>query len=359
MTAHFGASGDRTLVLSDGLNILFTPDKGEKSKWYASLQAAMSGLGDAPPSGSLELVTEDGPELETLEEQRSALDRKIQAARSALRKNALASMGEARRQAQEAETACQSARDAMERAKAALHDTPYGEMGPEEASRRSELDRRSAGELMRLADKLPPVKWAYIPLALAVAAFLAAFFLPWTTECAGTGCVLILLFVVMFTRLQGLQKTKADTLADRQRILDAYGVETPDGIDGLLAEYRRLWKEKERAEFCLEAAESALEEKRAAQRQAEAEAVNNLDFTGGDNEAVRLARERESLRDRIARQSALVLDEPFDGAGGERMENTLEQMRAAAEKRQVLLFTCSERAGAYFANDPAVTTIKL
>lgn len=348
MIAHFGASGDKTLELSDGLNVLYTPDAGEQSKWYASVQAMMSGAGD----GSVQLVTEDEPSLETL-------DRKIQSARSALRKNALASMGEARRQAQEAEAACQSAKVALERAKAALNATPYGEMGPEEASRRSEVDRRSAGELMRLADKLPPVKWAYIPLALAVAAFLAAFFLPWTTECAGTGCVFILLFVVMFTRLQGLQKTKADTLADRQRILDAYGVETPDEIDGLLAEYRRLWKEKERAEFRLEDAEKALDKKRTAQRQAEAEAVNNLDFTGGDNEAVRLTRERESLRDRIAQESALVLDDPLANADVESIEKTLEQMRAAAEKRQVLLFTCSERASTYFANDPAVTTIKL
>lgn len=359
MIAHFGASGDKTLELSGGLNILFTPDKSEKTKWYGSVQAAMSGLGDAPPSGSLELVTENGPELETLEKQRSALDRKIQSARSALRKNALASMGEARRQAQEAEAACQSARDELERAEAALKATPYGEMGPEEASRRSELDRRSAAELMRLADKLPPVKWAYIPLVLAVAAFLAAFLLPWKTECAGTGCVLILLFVVMFTRLQGLQKTKADTLADRQRILDAYGVETPDEIDGLLAEYRRLWKEKERAEFRLEDAEAALDKKRTAQKQAEAEAVNNLDFTGGDNEAVRLTRERESLREQIARQSVLVLEEPPAGAGGEALEKTLDELRAAAEKRQVLLFTSSERTSTYFAGDPAVTTIQL
>ncbi|MGM9614683.1 MAG: hypothetical protein ACI3W7_04015 [Oscillospiraceae bacterium] len=344
MIAHFGAS-DRTLELCDGLNVLYTPDAGEKTGWYASMQATMSGAGD----GSVQLVTEDEPSLE-------ALDRKIQSARSALRKNALASMGEARRQAQEAEAACQSARDALERAKAALNATPYGEMGPEEASRRSELDRRNAGELLRLADKLPPVKWAYIPLAIAVAAFLAAFFLPWKTECAGVGCVFILLFVVMFTRLQGLQKTKADTLADRQRILDAYGVESPDEIEGLLAEYRRLWKEKERAEFRMEEAVSTLDEKRAAQRQAEAEAVNNLDFTGGDNEAVRLTRERESLRDRIAQETALVLEDSFDGKD---IESALERLRAAAEKRQVLLFTSSERVSAFFADDPAVTIIQL
>ncbi len=353
--AHPGAAEERTLELSAGLNILLAPDESEKSIWYASLREALSGAGGVP----LELVTEDEPELAMLEARRAALDAEIRSARSALRKNVLASMGAARRSIQDAEAACRRAKDALEQAEAALHATPYGGMGPEEASRRSEIDRRSADELMRLADKLPPVKWAYIPLALAIAAFLTAFLLPWKTECAGVGCVLILLFVVMFTRLQGMQKTKADTLADRQRILDAYGVEVPEEIDGLMTAYRGLWKEKERAEFRLEEAEAALEERRAAQRRTEASAVNDLDFAGGDNEAVRLTRERESLRDQIEQQNVLLLGDPPAGADGEDPEKALGAIRTAAEKRQVLMVTCSERVIAYYADDPAVTRIKL
>lgn len=642
MTAHFGALDGRTLVLSDGLNILYAPNESGKSTWCAFLRAMLFGVSTsqrakagqkpdkikyrpwdgAPMSGSMEVVTEDGPvtirrwterenqpmqafsatvtgtetpvpgitsatagpiltgvtaevfersafirqaglevsadpeldrrisaivssgdeeiscmetekrlrtwqrhrrsggrgaipaleseldetrrtlsglraqadtmnaaaeEIESLEARQAELDQKIRQTRASLRKNALASMGEARRQVQAAEETRRAADEALERAKDALDATPYGLMGPEEASRRSEKDRNTAAELRHLAEKLPPVKWAYIPLALAVAAFVLALVLPWKTECAAVGCIFALLFVVMFTRLQSLQKTKADTLADRRRILDAYGVDEADEIDGLLENYRVLWKEKERAEFRCETAEAALAEKRAAQKRIEARAVNDLDFVNGDNAAADLARERDRIRSRIeqcretralaegqaralgdpmaleseladgerrhgellrqeealtlaldtlgradaelqrrisprlaqkaaeyfsfltdgrydevtltrdlaakARRAGdavgweldylsagakdqlylalrlavcdlalpgddpcpIVLDDALVTFDSERMARALELMRSIAEKRQVLLFTCHEREGAYFADDPAVT----
>ena len=433
-------------------------------------------------------VSEAEEELAALAERRADTEARMVRARAELRKKTLAELGAARQAVKKAESLRENAARALSRAEEALDGTPFGRMGPEEASKRSEKDVSAAEELLRLAEKLPGVGISFIPLALAALAFVLAFFLPWRTECAAVGCILILLFVVMFTRLQGLQRTKADTLADRERILTAYGVSDPAEIPPLVEEYRDLWRTKDRAAFRLETAEAALSSERAAQKRAEARAVNDLDFAAGDNEAVRASKELEALEvraselrerramaegeakalgdrmvlesglarqerrygellrqeeamtlaeeimtqadgelqqrlsPRLARKAAeyfsaltggrydevtftrdltararltgdavgweldylsagtrdqlylalrlalcdlalgdgedpcpLILDDALVAFDGERMARALRLIRTIADKRQVLLFTCHEREGAFFAEDPAVT----
>lgn len=239
-------------------------------------------------------------ELSALESESEEAVRDMQRARSEQRKRALSALSAARACSDQSRASVSLAEAELRRAEDALDATPFHTMGPEEAARRSDKDRASAAELLRLADKLPPVKIAFIPLALAVLAFLLALILPWQLECAAVGCILVLLFVVMFTRLQGLKKTKEETLADRQRILDAYGVSEPDEIAGLLDTYRALWKEKERAGFRLDEANAALEDALASQKRAEALVLGDLDFAHGDSEAARAGRRVESIRARIA-----------------------------------------------------------
>jgi len=140
--------------------------------------------------------------------------------------------------------------------------------------------------------------------------------------------------VVMFTRLRGLEKTKEDTLADRQRILDAYGVSAPDEIAGLLENYRALWKEKERAEYRLEQAREALDEVLAEQKRAEARTLDGLDFSLGDNSAARAGQEVERLRDEIASlRESCAAAEARAGMIGDKMalESELSQSRERLE----------------------------
>lgn len=238
-------------------------------------------------------------EITALEARCAGTETAIAEARARQRKQSLADLGAVRREVQAAEEDRAEAAAAFDRAKRNLDANPFGPMGPEEASSRSAEDQHAAEELRRLAEKLPPVKLAYIPLALAALAFLLAVITPWKLLCAGVGCVFVLLFVVMYTRLHGLQKTKAVTLADRDRILTAYGVKEPEEIDGLLTEYLALWRERERAKLCLEEAEAALEQKKARQRTAEEQAMGALDFAAGNNEAARLSRELDALRRRL------------------------------------------------------------
>ena len=55
----------------------------------------------------------------------------------------------------------------------------------------------------------------------------------------------------------------------------------------------------------------------------------------------------------------IVLDDALVTFDGERMARALELMRRIAEERQVLLFTCHRREGAYFAGDEAVNLVDL
>lgn len=224
----------------------------------------------------------------------------MQKARQSARQQMMTDMTASRAGSREAEEIYRKAEAALREAEAALEATPFKTMGPEEARRQADTSVSNARELLRLAAKLPPLKIAFIPLGLAVLAFLLALFLPWKMECVGVGCVLSLLFVVMYLRLSSMQKTKQETLADRQRILDYYGISAPEDMEELLEKYRSLWKEKERAEFRMEEAEEALKKARAAQKQAEERIVEGLDFQNGNNDAARAGQTAEEIKRELA-----------------------------------------------------------
>lgn len=239
-------------------------------------------------------------ELRQLEGQEESAVRSMEAARQNARQQMMTDMAASRMEGRQAEALYKQAEEALRRTEDALEATPFGTMGPEEARRQADTSASNARELARLASKLPPVKIAFIPLGVSMLAFLLALLLPWTMECIGVGCVMALLFVVMYLRLSGMQKTKEETLADRQRILDYYGLTDVEEMDALLERYRTLWKDRERAEFRLEQAAETLEQAQKTQKAAEARIVDGLDFQNGDNDAARAGQAVEGLRRRIA-----------------------------------------------------------
>jgi len=253
-------------------------------------------------------------ELRRTAEERASLDAAVQQAEAELshavenmekarqdaRQAMMADMSSLRGEAGQAEEAQRLALSELDRAEDALQQTPFGLMGPEDARRQADTSMSNARELARLAAKLPPLKIAFIPMGIAVAAFLLALILPWQLECVGVGIVLTLLFVVMYLRLSGMQKTKAETLADRDRILAYYGISSPEQMDSLLERYRALWKDRERAEFRLEDAEKTLQKARERQKQAEERIVDGLDFRHGDNDAARAGQAAEAAKSRLA-----------------------------------------------------------
>ncbi len=258
----------------------------------------------------------------------------MEAARQSARQQMMTDMSASRAESHRAEEQYQAAQTALKVAMEALDTTPFGSMGPEDARRQADTSASNARELSRLAAKLPPVKIAFIPLVLSVLSFLLALLLPWTMECIGAGCVLILLFVVMYMRLSGMQKTKEETLADRQRILDYYGIADPDEMDGLLERYRTLWKEKERAEFRLEQAEEALEAARKTQKSAEERIVDGLDFQNGDNAAARAGQAVDNIKRQLGalKERRAAIDGRFQVLGDPVvLESELSRLRERHE----------------------------
>lgn len=258
----------------------------------------------------------------------------MEKARQTARQTMMEDMSATRTETSRAEEAYRQALAELDRAEDALQQTPFGTMGPEEARRQADTSMSNARELARLAAKLPPLKIAFIPLALGVLAFLLALVLPWQMECIGAGCVLAILFVVMYLRLGGMQKTKADTLADRDRILAYYGISDPEEMDALLERYRTLWKDKERAEFRLEGAEEAFQKAKDLQKQTEERIVEGLDFQRGDNAAARAGQAVETAKSRLGalKERRAALEERTRIQGDPLvMESELNQLRQRHE----------------------------
>ena len=238
-------------------------------------------------------------EIEALERRLAETEERMHAARSALRKRSLAELGEARAAVREAEDACGKAETSLEDAETRLAGTPFGAAGPEEAGERAAADQTRLADLRREAEKPLPAAGLAVSLLLALAAFVLAFLLPWRVVCAGVGCLFAVVAAWAFFRRQERKRIRENASAERARLLASYGVGEPAEIDGLLEAYAALWRDKERAALRLETARSVLAERKQAQRDTETRTMGALDFTGGDNEAARAARELESIRGRI------------------------------------------------------------
>ena len=244
-------------------------------------------------------AAEADEEIAALEQRYKQMETGMHRARAEQRKRSLACMAEAHAAVREAEKACAAAEEKLGQIEEALRGTPYALEGPEEAARQSELDRNTLIELRSSADRKASGKLVFIPLALAAAAFVLALFLPWKAECAGVGCVLVLLFAALFARSQAARRKRAELLAERGRVLESYGVREPEDIRRLTERYGALWKQRQRASLRLATAQAMLEEKRADQKAEEERTLAALDFAGGDNEAARASREMERIWSRI------------------------------------------------------------
>ena len=297
----------------------------------------------------LALLTEASGVLEELDQQIAQAEQELQRAqrrRDEARRIQRESVREAYNRTRDTlkvkETAHRYAKEDLEKAQAAVDATPFGEMGPEEARRQADADRKNADELELLAGKLPPVWMALIPLGLGVLAFLLAMLLPWTLPLAGVGAALVLVFMVMFLRLQSKQKTKDDALADRRRILETYAVDDPARITALAEEYARLWADAREAERRFTQASADLTAAEAAVSAAEEQYMDGMNVTDGAgvaaqaNRVVEQAQQRlEELRRRKDRATgrAETLGDPLIlgtelAAGETRLEQLREQEAA-------------------------------
>lgn len=166
------------------------------------------------------VASEAEEEIETLEKRQAETEARMRQVRAALRKGALARMGEARREVRQGETARDGAEALLRQAESALADTPFGALGPEAAAGLAAEERARADALYEAARRMPSVKrtlWLAIPAVLALA---LAFFLPGRPVLLGAGALLALLSAAAYAHLRRGRLSALRMLEERTALLE-------------------------------------------------------------------------------------------------------------------------------------------
>ena len=140
-----------------------------------------------------------------------------------------------------------------------------------------------------------PVVMLVLALALIAAAMFA---LPasFKVYALAAGGVLLVLAAVLYARLIKARGVAHDAGRQRKLLLSKYKAQNEDGINACFDEYLRLYDEFTAADEDEKRKVKALARLRMSQEAAEARTLQDLDFSGGDNEAAQLKRELDAAR---------------------------------------------------------------
>ena len=265
---------------------------GSKRGALPELEAQMAAVSDTLRqirTASEEALSLD-EELSDAKAERENAVLRMEQSRALQRRTALENMASSRREMQARETARNEAAGALARHEAALSSALFAGKPPEEAVQQAENDKRRARGMEKQAKRVPALWLSWVPLGIALALGAIAAFLHWPPYLVAAGALFVVLFVVLYLRLNSLHKISVKIMADRQKILDYYGAADEAGIDAALADYEDLWQQKSRMATKFAVLEKELSAAREAQRDTETELVDGLDFSNGDTEAARAGR---------------------------------------------------------------------
>ncbi len=258
-------------------------------------------------------------ELSRAEARQEELVRRMEEARAAARRRALAELAAAREAVQARESDLAEARRQKDAAARAVTDTPFGDMGPEEAEKTAAADMAQAEDFLRQAESLPKAWIGILALVLGALAAAAVSLLLFPYGLASVAAYVGLIVGVVLWR-KSVERRREDLLDRRYEILDKYGLREPSEMEGLLEEYSRAWEELSRAERAETKAEAALEAALDRRKASEEPVLNGLDFEHGDSEAARASqavargqRDIEALRERraVAEGRARAMGDPM------------------------------------------------
>ncbi len=270
-------------------------------------------------------------ELERLRTERVEAVRRMEQARAAQRKRALEELTQSRKRLRALEQERTEAAAACERAQAGLRAGVFGDMDPEEAQERVEDVKRRAAGLERLAHRMPPLWISFVFLGLFALAMVLALVLPWRSQLICAGALALVLFALVFMRLNEMKKSAQGMLDDRITLLESCGGADEEAVDAALAAHEARWNERQEADAALAALDRQLDEARRRQQEADDVLVAGLDFSRGDSEAARAGRAVEELDGRIealTRQRAEL--EGRGRAGGDPVALESEALAARA-----------------------------
>ena len=238
-------------------------------------------------------------QLEQGRETCKKLEEAVTEKRKTIRREALLKLHDIHSEITAASDAHEAATQKRDGCRAALSGSLLGNRAPQEAESEVKADIAKSLELKAASEikSNPTLPVVLIVLALALIAA-AAFALHASFRLYGfiAGGVLLVLAGVLYAKLIRARSEAHDAGRQRKLLLSKYKVADELGVKACFDEYMRLYDEFTAADEDEKRTARALSRIRLSQEAAEARALQDLDFSAGDNEAAQLKRELSAVQ---------------------------------------------------------------
>ena len=222
------------------------------------------------------------------------LENAITESRKTARRDALSNLQNLRKELNAANEAHEKADDERDARRAALCGCVIGERLPDEVAAEVRADTEKCLELKEVSERRTSPFAAVLLLILALAVIASAIFIVPTDFALYAfiaGGVLCLAALLLAIRYSKAKNAASDAGRQRRILLSKYKAEDERGIKSCYEEFLKLFDELSAAENEEKRTAQRLAEMRTTQEKTEAKTLQELDFSGGDNEASQLSRE--------------------------------------------------------------------
>lgn len=222
------------------------------------------------------------------------LENAITESRKTARRDALSNLQNLRKELNAANEAHEKADDERDARRAALCGCVIGERLPDEVAAEVRADTEKCLELKEVSERRTSPFAAVLLLILALAVIASAIFIVpadfalYAFIAGGVLCLAALLLVIRYSKAKN---AASDAGRQRRILLSKYKAEDERGIKSCYEEFLKLFDELSAAENEEKRTAQRLAEMRTTQEKTEAKTLQELDFSGGDNEASQLSRE--------------------------------------------------------------------
>ena len=222
------------------------------------------------------------------------LENAITESRKTARRDALSNLQNLRKELNAANEAHEKADDERDARRAALCGCVIGERLPDEVAAEVRADTEKCLELKEVSERRTSPFAAVLLLILALAVIASAIFIvpaDFALYAFIAGGVLCLAALFLAIRYSKAKNAASDAGRQRRILLSKYKAEDERGIKSCYEEFLKLFDELSAAENEEKRTAQRLAEMRTTQEKTEAKTLQELDFSGGDNEASQLSRE--------------------------------------------------------------------
>lgn len=222
------------------------------------------------------------------------LENAITESRKTARRDALSNLQNLRKELNAANEAHEKADDERDARRAALCGCVIGERLPDEVAAEVRADTEKCLELKEVSEIRTSPFAAVLLLILALAVIASAIFIvpaDFAIYAFIAGGVLCLAALLLAIRYSKAKNAASDAGRQRRILLSKYKAEDERGIKSCYEEFLKLFDELSAAENEEKRTAQRLAEMRTTQEKTEAKTLQELDFSGGDNEASQLSRE--------------------------------------------------------------------